>query len=358
MLPDSIPIVLWFAVEFRAAVRRHRTIGERCSTCRWHSAPAVGKTFGWCILVLTFTTSYEVFARYLFRRADRMGVRRQLHALRHAVHAGRRLYAVAQRPCARRFPLSRLVAAHAGREWIWCSISCSSFPGMLAFIYSGYGFAKLSWHDERAFVGQPDRADRLAVQVADPDRRRADGAAGHRRSDPLHHLHPRPANGRKRLHDVEELDKIMLEKAEQGEYARGRRSSRKSACGRGTSDVRHRQSRTRRADARPVRRLHHVRLSDRLHADGARRVLRLLRDGRPDLLAARPAHLFGDDERRADLDPVVRVHGLRHRARQHPRPAVPFAAARRRSDARRRSRSRRSPPARSSPPPPASSAPW
>ena len=49
--------------------------------------------------------------------------------------------------------------------------------------------------------------------------------------------------------------------------------------------------------------------------------------------AARPAHLFGDDERRADLDPVVRVHGLHHRARQYPRPAVPLAAARRRPGA-------------------------
>ena len=67
---------------------------------------------------------------------------------------------------------------------------------------------------------------------------------------------------------------------------------------------------------------------DRLHADGARRVLRLLGDGRPDLQPARPAHLFGDDERRVDLDPVVRLHGLYHRARQHPRSPVPFVAAR------------------------------
>ena len=27
---------------------------------------AVGKTSGWCIVILTFTTSYEVFARYMF----------------------------------------------------------------------------------------------------------------------------------------------------------------------------------------------------------------------------------------------------------------------------------------------------
>ena len=26
----------------------------------------VGKTAGWCIVILTFTTSYEVFMRYLF----------------------------------------------------------------------------------------------------------------------------------------------------------------------------------------------------------------------------------------------------------------------------------------------------
>ena len=53
------------------------------------------------------------------------------------------------------------------------------------------------------------------------------------------------------------------------------------------------------------------------------------------LQAARPAHLFGDDQRRADLDPAVRLHGLHHRARQHSRPAVPLAAARRRPGAGR-----------------------
>ncbi len=111
------------------------------------------------------------------------------------------------------------------------------------------------------------------------------------------------------------------------------RSSRRSGCGRGTSDARHRESRAGRDHARPVRHFHHVRVPDRVHADGARRVLRLLRDGRSHLQPAGPAHLLGDDERRADLDPAVRLHGLHHRARQHPRPPVPFVAARRRPGA-------------------------
>ena len=231
------------------------------------------------------------------------------------------------------------------------------FPGMLAFVYAGYGFAKLSWLMNEHSAASPNGPLVYHFKIADPDRRRPDGDAGHRRGHPLHHVHP---------------DRRMAASACMTSRSSTRSCSRRpstastpmvkeprrSGSARVPSDVRPGQSRARRADARPVRRLHHVRLPDRLHADGARRVLRLFRDGRPRLLAAGPAHLFGDDERRADLDPAVRLHGLHHRARQHPRPAVPVAAARGRPDARRRSRSRRSPPARSSRPPPASSARW
>ena len=188
-------------------------------------------------------------------------------------------------------------------------------------------------HDERAFRGQPQRPDRMAVQMAHRSRRRPDGDPGHRRGDALRDLPARTANGRSRLHDVEELEKVMLEEAEQTEAGRNRHKAEAiGAAEGGTSDARSEQSRARRADARLVRRLHHVRLSHRLHADGARRVLRLLRDGRPGIPTAGAALVFGDDERRADLDPVVRLHGLHHRAREHPRPSVPLAAARGRPD--------------------------
>ena len=42
------------------------------------------------------------------------------------------------------------------------------FPGMLAFVYAGYGFAELSREMNEHSVSQPERADRLAVQMAHP----------------------------------------------------------------------------------------------------------------------------------------------------------------------------------------------
>ncbi len=34
----------------------------------------VGKAFAWCILILTFATSYEVFVRYVLRDPTRGGL--------------------------------------------------------------------------------------------------------------------------------------------------------------------------------------------------------------------------------------------------------------------------------------------
>ena len=47
------------------------------------------------------------------------------------------------------------------------------FPGMLAFIYCGFQLCRIVAPNERAFLGQSQRPDRLALQVADPGRRRA-----------------------------------------------------------------------------------------------------------------------------------------------------------------------------------------
>ena len=65
----SIPILLWlFASEFRSAMARTAsgTTGESLLYTVDALSAAVGKTFGWSILVLTFSTSYEVFSRYMF----------------------------------------------------------------------------------------------------------------------------------------------------------------------------------------------------------------------------------------------------------------------------------------------------
>src|SRR6266571_5769995 len=70
VLLAPIPILLWlFWAELRTAVGR--ASGDPAIEQVLHVVDgfnsAIGKTYGWCIVVLTFTTSYEVFARYVFK---------------------------------------------------------------------------------------------------------------------------------------------------------------------------------------------------------------------------------------------------------------------------------------------------
>src|SRR5215470_11205903 len=63
-----IPILLWlFWAEFRAAAGRDTSLLEGSIYLVDGLNSAIGKTYGWCIVILTFTTSYEVFARYVLR---------------------------------------------------------------------------------------------------------------------------------------------------------------------------------------------------------------------------------------------------------------------------------------------------
>src|SRR5258706_7980721 len=70
LLLAPIPILLWlFWAEFRAAVGRSSDLsfGERAIYLVDGFSSAIGKTYGWRIVIFTFTTSYEVFSRYVFR---------------------------------------------------------------------------------------------------------------------------------------------------------------------------------------------------------------------------------------------------------------------------------------------------
>ena len=92
------------------------------------------------------------------------------------------------------------------------------FPGMLAFVYAGYGFAELSWMMNEHSSASPDGpivwpfkwlipiVGVLMVMQGIVEVVRCV-------------LCIRDGEWPKRLHDVEELEKIMLEKAEQGEDA-------------------------------------------------------------------------------------------------------------------------------------------
>src|SRR5436190_9666773 len=104
----------------------------------------VGKTAGWCIVILTFTTSYEVFSRYLFG-----------YPTDWAFDASYILYGTLFM-LAGAYTLSRnghvrgdfIYRAWQPRKQAWMDLVLYVlffFPGMLAFIYFGYGFAMMSY---------------------------------------------------------------------------------------------------------------------------------------------------------------------------------------------------------------------
>lgn len=176
----------------------------------------VGKTFGWCILILTFTTSYEVFSRYMFGAPTEW-----------AFDASYMLYG-ALFMMAGAYTLSR--NGHVRGDFLYRAWSPRRqatldlllyllffFPGMLAFIYAGYGFAKFSWlmneHSSASPNGPPVYHFKALIPITGV-LMVLQGIVESIRCV----ICIRTGAWPQRLHDVEELDKIMLEKAEHGEY--------------------------------------------------------------------------------------------------------------------------------------------
>jgi TRAP-type mannitol/chloroaromatic compound transport system permease small subunit len=214
-----IPIVLWvFAAEFKDAVRRtpNASSGERLLYLVDSLSTAVGKTYGWAILILTFTTSYEVFSRYMFGAPTDW-----------AFDAAYMLYGTLFM-MGGAYALSR--NAHVRGDFIYRAWSPRRqagmdlvlfilffFPGMLAFIYSGYGFAELSRGMNEHSAASPNGpivwpfkwlisvVGCLMVMQGIVEVTRCV-------------MTLRTGEWPHRLHDVEELEKVMLAKAEHGEY--------------------------------------------------------------------------------------------------------------------------------------------
>lgn len=212
-----IPIVfVLFVTEMRAAVRRTPDAhgGERILFLIDAISSAVGKTYGWSILVLTFTTSYEVFARYMFGSPTDW-----------AFDASYMLYGTLFM-MGGAYTLSR--NGHVRGDFIYRAWQPRTqatmdlllyflffFPGMLAFIYSGYGFAELSRRMNEHSSASPNGpivwpfkwlisiVGALMVLQGIVEVVRCIQCV-------------RAGEWPKRLHDVEELEKIVLQQAEEG----------------------------------------------------------------------------------------------------------------------------------------------
>jgi TRAP-type mannitol/chloroaromatic compound transport system permease small subunit len=105
---------------------------------------AVGKTFGWCILILTFTTSYEVFARYAFGAPTEWAFDAS-YMLYGTLFMMAGAYTLSRNGHVRGDFLYRAWAPRTQAKMDLVLYILFFFPGMLAMIYSGFGFAKMSW---------------------------------------------------------------------------------------------------------------------------------------------------------------------------------------------------------------------
>ena len=214
-----IPIVIWmFASEFKDAVRRtpNASTGERSLYLVDSLSTAFGKTYGWAILILTFTTGYEVFSRYMFGAPTDWAFDAS-YMLYGTLFMLGGAYALSRNSHVRGDFLYRAwsVRRQAGMDLVLYILFF--FPGMLAFIYSGYGFAELSRRMNEHSSASPNGpivwpfkwlisiVGVLMVIQGIVEVRRCIMAL-------------RTGEWPQRLHDVEELDKVMLAKAEHGEY--------------------------------------------------------------------------------------------------------------------------------------------
>lgn len=115
-----------------------------------------GKAFAWCIVVLTFSTCYEVFVRYALNAptvwAFDMSV--QMYG---ALFMMAGAYALSQDAHVRGDVVYRLmpIKVRAGVDLVLYILFL--FPGALALLYYGYGFAADSWFYKEVSWSSPAR---------------------------------------------------------------------------------------------------------------------------------------------------------------------------------------------------------
>ena len=142
----TIPIVVAvFVVEFREARRRTAdgAPADRLLYVVDALSSAIGKTFGWSIVLLTFATSYEVFARYMFGAPTDWAFDAS-YILYGTLFMMAGAYALSRNGHVRGDFLYRAwrPRRQAGMDLVLYLLFY--FPGMLAFVYSGFSFAELS----------------------------------------------------------------------------------------------------------------------------------------------------------------------------------------------------------------------
>jgi len=116
----------------------------------------VGRAFGWCILVLTLSVTYEVFVRYVLN-APTVWVFDMMVQMYGGLFLMAGPYALAQDAHVRGDVLYRLFPV---RTQAWLDLTLYIFfffPGMLALFWFGYEIASDSWRYKEVSWNSPAR---------------------------------------------------------------------------------------------------------------------------------------------------------------------------------------------------------
>ena len=105
----------------------------------------VGKAFAWCILILTFATSYEVFVRYVLRDPTSWAfdISYIMYGTLFMMAGG---YALSRNAHVRGDFVYRLWPPRVQASIELVLYFVFFFPGILALVYAGINYAVESWH--------------------------------------------------------------------------------------------------------------------------------------------------------------------------------------------------------------------
>ncbi len=169
----------------------------------------VGQAFAWSILLLTLAVSYEVFSRYVLGAPTEWAFDAS-YILYGVLFIMSGAYALSRNAHVRGDFLYRAWSPRRQATTDLVLYFLFFFPGIIAFIYSGYGFAAQSWfsHEHSAYSpsGPPIYHYKTVIPVTGI-LLLLQGIVEVVRCL----ICIRTGGWPKRLHDVEEIDKIILE---------------------------------------------------------------------------------------------------------------------------------------------------
>jgi TRAP-type mannitol/chloroaromatic compound transport system permease small subunit len=116
----------------------------------------VGKAFGWCILILTFSVSYEVFVRYVLN-APTVWAFDMMVQMYGALFLMAGPYALAQDGHVRADVLYRLFSVRWQARLDFTLYILFFFPGMMALFWYGWEIASDSWRYQEVSWNSPAR---------------------------------------------------------------------------------------------------------------------------------------------------------------------------------------------------------